>query len=119
MSSSVSLLADDAVRISLAVLALIGGHVLAVAIAVFSAIPLNKVTHPGFYQEQIPKRLEQVSLDGVSLRETKTQRRDCNVQPIVSRTRATRLKSQSWTAEWISPWEIGQDQEEFFPNAGV
>ena len=54
-SFCVGLLADGADRISLAVVTLIGRHVLDAAVPVFTVVPDNKAIHPGFHREQIPK----------------------------------------------------------------
>ena len=67
----VGLLPDGTDPIGLAVVALIGRHILDAAMPVLSVVPVDKAFHPGFHREQIPESPERITL--VVL----TARRDC------------------------------------------
>ncbi len=58
----VGLLADGADRVSLAVVALIGRHVLDTAVPVLRVGPLDKAIHPGLHRKQIPESPKRITL---------------------------------------------------------
>ena len=58
----VGLLPDGTDPIGLAVVPLIGRHILDAAVPVFSVVPVDKAIHPGFYREQIPEAPQRLTL---------------------------------------------------------
>jgi hypothetical protein len=103
VSLLVGLLTDGADRIGLAVVTLIGRHILDAAVAMLAVVPLHKAINPGSYRNQIPEAPQRIALviltaprDCSTWCETMIQRRHCHCSPAAWRRRVISRVPPFW-----------------------